>query len=112
MIGIALKLSQLRHPGSRGGDLISAVAGNGVFLGFGISMVMAHAPVILPAVLGRALPYRRALWFPLVGLHAGLALRFAGALAGLDPVWRSGGVVTVLAMLAFLVTTVVLVVRG
>lgn len=85
---------------------------HGVFLGFGVSMVMAHAPVILPAVLGRSLPYRPALWIPLVGLHAGLALRFSGALAGLDPVWRTGGVVTVLAMLAFLGTTVVLVVRG
>jgi len=29
-----------------------------IFLGFVISMVMAHAPVILPAVLRRPLPYR------------------------------------------------------
>ncbi|MGC3994842.1 MAG: hypothetical protein QM779_12130 [Propionicimonas sp.] len=85
---------------------------HGVFLGFAVSMVMAHAPVILPAVLGRPLPYRPALWGPLLLLHAGLVLRFTGALAGLTVAWQAGGVVTVLAMLSFLVTAVVLVVRG
>ena len=85
---------------------------HGVFLGFGVSMVMAHAPVILPAVLGRPLPYRPALWVPLVLLHAGLLVRFTGALSGLAPVWQVGGVLTVLAMLAFLGTSALLVVRG
>ncbi len=84
---------------------------HGVFLGFGVSMVMAHAPVILPAVLGRPLPYGPVLWVPLVLLHAGLAVRFTGALSGLTPLWQAGGVVTVLAMLSFLLTAVVLVVR-
>ncbi len=85
---------------------------HGVFLGFGVSMVMAHAPVILPAVLGRPLPYRKALWVPLLLLHAGLAVRFTGALSGVAPLWQAGGVVTVLAMLTFLGTAAVLVVRG
>ncbi|HSN12084.1 MAG TPA: hypothetical protein VLS51_08255, partial [Propionibacteriaceae bacterium] len=85
---------------------------HGVFLGFGVSMVMAHAPVILPAVLGRPLPYRPALWLPLVLLHAGLVARFTGALAGATVLWQVGGVVTVIAMLAFLVTAAVLVVRA
>jgi hypothetical protein len=84
---------------------------HGVFLGFALSMVMAHAPVILPAVLGRDLPYRPVLWLPLGLLHAGLALRFAGALGGWDAGWRAGGVVTVLALLVFVVTAVTLVVR-
>ncbi len=84
---------------------------HGVFLGFALSMVMAHAPVILPAVLGRNLPYRAVLWLPLGLLHGGLVLRFTGALAGWDVVWRVGGVVTVLALLSFLVTAVTLVVR-
>ena len=85
---------------------------HGVFLGFAVSMVMAHAPVILPAVLGRALPYRPGLWLPLGLLHAGLAVRFTGALGGLTPLWQVGGVATVLAMLAFLITAVTLVIRG
>lgn len=84
---------------------------HGVFLGFAVSMVMAHAPVILPAVLGRNLPYRRVLWLPLALLHAGLAVRFTGAFAGADLLWRLGGVVTVVAMVVFLLTAVTLVVR-
>jgi hypothetical protein len=75
-------------------------------------MVMAHAPVILPAVLGRPLPYRPVLWVPLVLLHAGLLVRFVGALSGLTAVWQAGGVATVVAMIAFLLTAVTLVVRG
>jgi hypothetical protein len=84
---------------------------HGVFLGFAISMVMAHAPVILPAVIGRPLPYRPVLWGPLVLLHAGLVVRFTGALAGLAPAWQAGGVITVVAVLSFLATAIVLVVR-
>jgi hypothetical protein len=75
---------------------------HGVFLGFAVSMVMAHAPVILPAVIGRALPYRPVLWVPLAALHLGLAVRFIGAALGN---WQAGGVVTVVAMLAFLLTS-------
>ena len=33
MIGVALKISQLRHPGSRGGDLRCRLAGDRVLLG-------------------------------------------------------------------------------
>ncbi len=84
---------------------------HGVFLGFAMSMVMAHAPVILPAVLGRALPYRPVLWLPLGLLHAGLVLRFAGALFGWDAGWQSGGVVTVVALLVFMATAITLAVR-
>lgn len=84
---------------------------HGVFLGFGVSMVMAHASVILPAVLGRPLPYRPALWFPLLLLQTGLAVRYTGALSGLHTLWQVGGVLTVFAMLAFVGTAAVLVVR-
>ncbi|MFT4110217.1 hypothetical protein [Propionicimonas sp.] len=98
--------------GLYGGTGAYDVIVHGVFLGFAISMVMAHAPVILPAVLGRPLPYRPALWGPLLLLHAGLVLRFTGALGGFTAAWQAGGVLTVIAMLAFLVTAVALVVHG
>lgn len=70
-----------------------------IFLGFAMSMVIAHAPVILPAVIRRPLPYRPVLWLPLVVLHAGLALRVGGDLAGATTLARAGGVVTALALL-------------
>jgi hypothetical protein len=78
-----------------------------VMLGFGISMVMAHAPVILPAVLRRPLPYRPVMWAPLVLMHAGLLLRIgAGDLAGLHTIWQAGSVVNVIALLLFLVVAI------
>ena len=52
-----------------------------IFLGFVMSMVLAHAPVILPAVLRRPVPYRPLLWVPLVVLHVALLVRVAGDLA-------------------------------
>ena len=88
------------------------VAVHGVFLGFALSMVMAHAPVILPAVLGRALPYRPVLYLPLGLLHAGLVVRFGGALLGLTGVWRIGGIVTVVSLLVFALTAATVVVRA
>ena len=70
-----------------------------VFLGFAMSMVLAHAPVILPAVARRPLPYRAWMWAPLVLLHAGLLVRVAGAALD-DATWREvGGVAGVAALL-------------
>ena len=52
-----------------------------VFLGFVMSMVFGHAPVILPAVLRISFPYSAALYAPLALLHASLAVRVAGDMA-------------------------------
>lgn len=73
-----------------------------VFVGFAFSMIMAHAPTIFPAVLGRALPYRPVMWGPLVILHLGMLYRAMGDVAGVEPLWQAGGVVTVVAVLSFL----------
>lgn len=78
-----------------------------VFLGFVFSMVMAHAPVILPAVLRRPLPYRAAMYGPLVALHVTLAVRVAvGDARDLPVVVQVGGVGNILAVLAFPVVAV------
>ncbi|ABL81611.1 MULTISPECIES: hypothetical protein [unclassified Nocardioides] len=72
------------------------------FLGFTISMIMAHAPVILPAVLRRPLPYRTVLWAPLVVLHASLVLRlWIGDALGAHLAWQIGGAANVVALLSF-----------
>lgn len=75
------------------------------FLGFGMSMVLAHAPVILPAVIRRPLPYRLLMWLPLVVLEVFLAVRIAGDLLALvhaapaDRLWVVGSIGTVVALL-------------
>ena len=71
-----------------------------VTLGFVMSMVLAHAPVILPAVLRRPLPFHPVLWVVLGLLHASLLARVVlGDLAGLATVWKVGAAGTVLAVL-------------
>ncbi|MFF5207591.1 hypothetical protein [Streptosporangium sp. NPDC000396] len=72
-----------------------------LFLGFVMSMVFGHAPVILPAVLRVRLPYRRVLYAPLALLHGGLAVRVLGDLAGSDSVRTAGGLLTLAALLVF-----------
>lgn len=73
-----------------------------IFLGFVMSMVFAHAPVIVPAVLGVKLPYHRGFYIPLALLHASLALRLLGGdLAGNLTAWQWGGGLNEVAILLF-----------
>lgn len=72
-----------------------------LFVGFVISMVFGHAPVILPAVLRIRLPYHRILYLPLALLHLALLLRVAGDLAGAQAMRTAGGVLTEIAMVLF-----------
>lgn len=84
-----------------GGARYDAVV-HAVFLGFTLSMVMAHAPVILPAVLRRPLPYHPALWAPLLLLHGSLLLRtWLGDGLGVPGVWQVAGVLNVASLLLF-----------
>ncbi|MFI1561562.1 hypothetical protein ACH4ZX_00595 [Streptomyces sp. NPDC020490] len=80
-----------------------------VFLGFVISMIMAHAPVILPAVLRRPLPYHPAFAVPAWLLHLSLALRvLVGDLRDSTLAWRTGGVLNIVAVLLFVATAATL----
>ena len=63
-----------------------------VFVGFTLSMIMAHAPVILPAVLRVGLPYHRAMYVPAALLHASLLVRLAiGDARGVEGARQAGG---------------------
>jgi len=75
-----------------------------LFVGFVFSMIFGHAPIVVPAVLGRAIAYRPAFYAPLALLHASLALRLFGDLWPWLPARRWGGLVNALAILAFLAT--------
>lgn len=78
-----------------------------VMLGFTMSMIFAHAAVILPAVLRRPLPYHPVMYLPAALLHVALAVRVVGGdLRGAHLVWQIGGVGNVIAVLAFVITAV------
>lgn len=85
------------------GERYDAVV-HAVFLGFTLSMIMAHAPVILPAVLRRPLPYHPALVAPAALLQLSLVLRlWIGDALHISTAWRVGGVLNIVAVLAFVV---------
>lgn len=74
-----------------------------VFLGFTLSMIMAHAPVILPAVLRVRLPYRAAMYAPALLLQASLVVRaLVGDAWGVGVARRAGGIGNAAAVLLFL----------
>ena len=76
-----------------------------VFVGFVFAMIFAHAPIILPAILGQtASPYHPALYAPLLLLHASLLLRVVGDLRGWGSGRQWGGLLNALAVLLFLLT--------
>ncbi|AKT52758.1 hypothetical protein ADJ73_10570 [Arsenicicoccus sp. oral taxon 190] len=72
------------------------------FLGFTMSMVMAHTPVILPAVLRRPLPWNPLLYVGAAMLHASLLVRVVGGdLLGVDALRVGGSVGNIAAILLF-----------
>ncbi len=95
-----------------GGHLLHDALVHSLFVGFVLSMVMGHAPIIVPAVLRTPLEFRRIAYAPLVVLHASVLLRVGADLAG-SMWWREialHGNVTALTL--FVVLTVRSVRRG
>ena len=72
-----------------------------VTIGFVLSMVFAHAPIILPAVTGLRLHVSVALYLPLALLQLSPALRVAGDLLELMSRRNVSGPLTVLALVLY-----------
>jgi hypothetical protein len=78
-----------------------------VFVGFAFTMIFAHAPVILPAVLGTPVAFRAAAYLPLILLQASLVARIGGDLWSWPALRQWGGMVNAVAVVAFVAITVV-----
>jgi hypothetical protein len=76
-----------------------------IFLGFVFSMIFGHAPVIIPAVLRVAVPYRPLYYGHLLLLHLSLAVRVVGDLLWVPVLRRWGGLLNGAAILLFLAVT-------
>ena len=81
-------------------------------LGFVFSMVFGHAPIIFPAVLRVAVPYRATFYLPLALLHASLVVRLAGDATARFEWTRAGGLLNAVALAAFILSTAGAVARG
>lgn len=77
-----------------------------IFLGFVMSMIFGHAPVIIPAVMAVRVPYTPAFYAHLVMLHMSLLVRVAGDLLPWWAARRWGGLFNEVALLLFLALTV------
>ncbi len=73
-----------------------------VFLGFVFSMIFAHAPIILPAVTGLQVPYRRYFYAHVILLHASLLCRIVADDFSLQDHYRWAGLGNVSAIVLFL----------
>lgn len=77
---------------------------HGMFVGFVLSMVFAHGPIILPAILARSAVYHPILYLPLTLLHTSLLVRMAGNLLQDAAIRRWGGMLNGMAILLFFVS--------
>lgn len=84
--GVDLALGGLVPAGPRYDAVLHAV-----FIGFVLSLVFAHTPIILPAVARVRVVFRRWLYVPLGLLHVTLVLRLLGDFLGSGPLRQAGG---------------------
>jgi hypothetical protein len=77
-----------------------------LFVGFALSMVFGHAPIIFPSVLNRPLVFRRAFYVHLVVLHVSLAMRSIGDLTGVSELRLCGGLFNAAAIGLFLINMI------
>ena len=83
-----------------------------LFLGFVFSMIFAHAPVIIPSLSGRRIPYHFYFYVPMIILHWLLLIRIIGDIAFWPGVRKIGGYGNVLAILLFLGGVIFQITRG
>lgn len=79
---------------------------HGVFLGFTLAMILAHAPLILPAVLRMNLAFTAWFWGPAVLLEVSLVTRMVGDAVASITLVQVGGYLNVVAVLFFLVIAI------
>lgn len=83
-----------------------------VFVGFVISMIFGHAPIIFPAILGVPISYRPAFYAHFILLHFSLIIRILGDLTNQFEVRRWGGLLNEIAILLFLGMTIHSIIKG
>jgi hypothetical protein len=98
-------LINLRYGAQAAGPMYDAVL-HAVFVGFVISMIFGHAPIIFPAIIGTPISFYPAFYVHLALLHISLALRVASDLALFNSGRMWGGLLNEIAILLFLGMTI------
>lgn len=76
-----------------------------VLVGFVMSMIFGHAPIIFPAILGKPLNFSAVFYSHLILLHLSLLLRLIGDLSLWLPLRQWGGLLNAVAILLFVANT-------
>ncbi len=76
-----------------------------VFIGFVISMIFGHAPIIFPSILGMPINFQPTFYIHLILLHLSLVLRVIADYANWYTVRMWGGLLNEVAILLFIVMT-------
>lgn len=77
-----------------------------LFLGFVFNMVFGHAPIILPAITGLDVPFKKIFYLHFFILHISLIARVVGDLGALQGLRAWGGVLNAVALIVFLINTI------
>ena len=98
-LGVAGIVLLLVPPGAAAFSHDAAV--HAIAIGFVLSMVFGHAPIILPAVTGVRVRYSAALYVALALLHVSVLLRVSSDLGEVVALRPASGVVTVVALVSY-----------
>lgn len=103
-LGVAGIVLLLVPPGAAAFSHDAAV--HAIAIGFVLSMVFGHGPIILPAVTGVRVRYSAALYVALALLHVSVLLRVSSDLGEVVALRAASGVVTVVALVSYAGTLV------
>lgn len=104
-LGLAGLLLLVIPPGTAAFSYDAAI--HAIAIGFVLSMIFGHAPIILPAVTGLRIRYSAAAYVPLVLLHLSLCLRIAADLAGWIEIRTTSGAATIAALVGYAATLLI-----
>lgn len=104
-LGLAGLVLLVAPPGATAFSYDAAV--HAIAIGFVLSMIFGHAPIILPAVIGLRVRYSAAAYAPLVLLHISVLLRIAADLFERIEMRALSGPITVFAFAGYAVTLII-----
>lgn len=82
------------------------------FVGFVLSMILAHAPIIFPGLLGiKTTPFHPVMYIWLAGLHASLVIRIYGDMTENFELRKLGGIYNGVFFLVYILTVLWLIVK-
>jgi hypothetical protein len=98
-LGVAGIVLLVAPPGASAFSYDAAV--HAITIGFVLSMVFGHAPIILPAVTGLRVRYSPAAYLPLGILHASVLLRVASDFGEVAALRGASALLTILALVTY-----------